>query len=413
MTPVRPVGAKSKKPKGTGRVRFADEEVEGKLVEVVDIEPITIHNSPDVWMRWTSYNWTCHEIGEGVEQPEEPSSPPSIPASPQSPSSLGVPCVPKGCAADSCKCFSDGQVNELVQASYDDMGDEPTAEYQEQQQVETKANLQEAGHTSEECNAEVVEPRVSLLPLATSQEGCLVVRRTIQEARRSGEEQGTIAAEFHGHVKNLIASPYGCEVLQSCVELMLPSCSHFIAMELTGVAAATARNPTGYLVMCRVLAHHPPSELFPLIEELLSDISGMCRHPKANIVLQNVFDYGLASHKMRIAEALAADLECLGRHRSGSHVVEKVLLSLDEAPRTLLAATAIQTPSILVALACNRQSKFVIQHFLELPGRDGEVVRSLLLAADSQLRATKYGSHVADALAAGTRPPESETSGFE
>merc|ERR1719262_1095180 len=108
---------------------------------------------------------------------------------------MGVPWVPKGCATGSSKCFSDGQVNEPLQTSDADLGAAPAPEYQEQQQLVSQANFKEEGQTSEECDVKVLEPRVALLPLATSQEGCLVVRRAIQEARRSGQEQATIAAE--------------------------------------------------------------------------------------------------------------------------------------------------------------------------------------------------------------------------
>jgi hypothetical protein len=385
VAPVPPVAREPSKSKGVRRIRFADDDG-GNIEDVVDIEPITVKTYPDAWMRWTSYNWVCHEIGEGIGHPEEPGD---FPPTPQSPSDVYVPCVPKGCTSGVSKCFSDDDGRtEPVQDTVADVRADSTVEFQEQQQL---------------CEMPRADgQRVALLPLATSHEGCIEVRRMLQEARQSAEDQAAIAAEFHAHVKDLVASPHGCEVLQSCVELLKPRDSHFIAAELAGTASVIARNPTGYLVMCRVLEHLSPTEILPLIEELLADVASMCRHPKANIVIQHVFEYGLPEHRMHIAKELAADLERLGRHRSGSHVVEKVLLSPDPAPRKLLAATAVQASNTLVALACNRQSKFVIQHFLEMPGTDGEMVRSLLVAAESQLRASKYGSQVADALAAGS-----------
>lgn len=409
LHPVPPVASKTAKQKGSRRIRFADEEGDGQLVDVVDIEPITLKTAPDAWMRWTSYNWICHEIGEGVEQPEEPSD---LPSTPQSPASFGVPCVPKGCTLGSSKCFSDGpnDVRETVEETV------PAHDVRADSKEDVDSDSKEEYHEEEQqlvgCEESLVSAaqgqRMPLFTLATSHEGCIAVRRVLQEARQSVKEQSAIAAEFHGHVKDLVASPQGCEVLQSCVEMLKPTDSHFVAAELTGVASTVARSPAGYLVMCRVLEHLPAAGILPMIEELLAESASLCRHHRANIVVQHVFEHGLFEHRMHIAKVLAADLECIGRHRSGSHVVEKVLLSPDPAPRAVIVETAVQAPDILVSLACNRQSKFVIQHFLKIPGRYGEMVRSALIATESQLRSSKYGSHVADALAANIPSASSE-----
>ena len=73
---------------------------------------------------------------------------------------------------------------------------------------------------------------------------------------RRGDEQDSIVQELRGNVPALAVSPHGSEVLQSCLELLPPQKSGFIAQELCGHAAEVAQHAHGREVSLLRFAHH-------------------------------------------------------------------------------------------------------------------------------------------------------------
>lgn len=209
-----------------------------------------------------------------------------------------------------------------------------------------------------------------------------------------------ILSALQGNVKELAESSHGCEVLQLCVEYALPDAVLFIAKELQGSACAIARMPEKYQLICRLLEHFPSSAIEFLVEELLVDIPALCRHPRGNHVVQHLLEYGSSAQQHQICTVVAADLLNLARHRIASHVVETAVDASDLAASSLVAQAALSQTGTLLVLACNRQSQFVAQRLAKRGGAEGDAVRCVLCANMEQLKASKYGSRIAESLVA-------------
>jgi hypothetical protein len=236
-----------------------------------------------------------------------------------------------------------------------------------------------------------------ILPMALSSHGHPVIVEALAIASR--KEQEEIISALHGNVKELASSPFGCEVLQSCVENAVPSAVFFIARELKGSVCAIARTPEKYQLICRLLEHLPRNALETLVEELLAEVQALCRHPRGNHVVQHLLEYGSPSQQHQICIIVADDLLNLAKHRIASHVVEKAVDASDFAASSLVAQAALSQTDTLMALACNRQSQFVAQRLAKRGGVEGHQVRCMLCANMHQLKASKYGSRIADSLA--------------
>lgn len=236
-----------------------------------------------------------------------------------------------------------------------------------------------------------------VLPLALSSHGHQVITQALAVASKA--DQSEILSALTGHVQELIASPYGHEVLQSCVECAVPSAVLFIATELAGSACAIARVTEKYQLICRLLEHLPTKAMESLVEELLAEIPALCRHPRGNHVIQHLLEYGSQATQLRVCSFVASDLLNLSKHRIASHVVEKAVDASDPAATALVAQAALSQSSTLLALACNRQSQFVAQRLARHGGEEGHQVRCVLHANMQQLKASKYGSRLAESLA--------------
>jgi len=236
-----------------------------------------------------------------------------------------------------------------------------------------------------------------ILPLALSSHGHPVIMEALAIATR--REQEVIISALHGNVKELVSSPFGCEVLQSCVESAVPCAVFFIAKELKGSACAIARTPEKYQLICRLLEHLPSNAMQALVEELLAEVQALCRHPRGNHVVQHLLEYGSPLQQHQICTIVAGDLLNLAKHRIASHVVEKAVDASDFAASSLVAQAALNQTGTLMALACNRQSQFVAQRLAKRGGVEGHLVRCMLCDNMHQLTASKYGSRIADSLA--------------
>lgn len=238
------------------------------------------------------------------------------------------------------------------------------------------------------------------LPLALSSHGYQVVIQAL-EVGSCGQygEQAKILTLLRGNVKELLASPHGCEVLQACVEYAIPSEVLFVVTELQGMACEVARMPEKYQLICRLLEHLPSNLVEPLAEELLVEVQSLCRHPRGNHVIKHLLEYGSPAQQHTICNMIANDLLGLSKHRIASHVVEKAVDASDFDASSLVAQAALNQPGALLELACKRQSQFVAKRLANRPGAEGHAVRCVLCANLDQLTKSKYGERLAEMLA--------------
>jgi len=130
-----------------------------------------------------------------------------------------------------------------------------------------------------------------IMPLALSSHGYQVVLQALAVAPCGpNAEQKMIISALQGNVKELIASPYGCEVLQMCVECAVPSAVSFVVTELQGCACSVARASGQYQLICRLLEHLPSSTTESLVEELFGEIRELCYRKRGNHVVQQLLE---------------------------------------------------------------------------------------------------------------------------
>jgi len=238
-----------------------------------------------------------------------------------------------------------------------------------------------------------------IMSLALSPHGYHVILQAVAVAPCGPHaEQRKIISALQGNVKELISSPYGCEVLQTCVECAVPSAVSFIVTELEGSACSIARAPGQYELICRLLEHLPSSATESFVSELLGEVRGLCCHPRGNHVVQHLVEYGTPAQQRSVCTVVASDLLTLARHRVASHVVEKAVEASDLAAKSLVAQAALSQKDMLLTLACTRQSQFVAQRLLRHPGAEGHAVRRVLCNSMEHLKASKYGSRIAESL---------------
>lgn len=239
-----------------------------------------------------------------------------------------------------------------------------------------------------------------IMPLALSLHGYQVIQEALMVAPCG--QHGMIISRLHGNVQELVASPHGCEVLETVVEYAEPSKAVFVAKELEASACVLARTPEKYQLIMRLLEHLPAStyiETESIVEELLGEVPALCRHPRGNHVIQHLLEYGSPAQQEKICTLVAGDLLNLAKHRIASHVVEKAVDASDFTASSLVAQSALIQEGALLALACNRQSQFVAQRLAKRPGAQGDAIRCALHANMQQLKASKYGSRIVESLA--------------
>jgi pumilio RNA-binding family len=187
----------------------------------------------------------------------------------------------------------------------------------------------------------------SVLQLSMHREGSAVVQRAFEVAR-PGEEQDTFVGELHGHVRKLVLSSVGCEVLQTCIELMRPASAGFIAKELVGIASSVVRLEDGHQVLCRILEHLPRLYTAPLVLQILStrQAATLCCDEHASLVLQHILEYGSSQEQLRVCELLIADIRIFRTHPVAYTIVQKAL----ECPYHAMVHESVVETGLLNAL---------------------------------------------------------------
>eukprot|EP00746_Dinoflagellata_sp_MGD_P015827 gnl/MRDRNA2_/MRDRNA2_135380_c0_seq1.p1 gnl/MRDRNA2_/MRDRNA2_135380_c0~~gnl/MRDRNA2_/MRDRNA2_135380_c0_seq1.p1 ORF type:complete len:464 (-),score=63.90 gnl/MRDRNA2_/MRDRNA2_135380_c0_seq1:116-1408(-) len=178
------------------------------------------------------------------------------------------------------------------------------------------------GSDIETRTSALVELEGLILVLSLLPEGSDVVLRALDVAR-CGWEQRMLATELRGHVRELADSPYGNEVLQSCLEVMKPDAVSFIPQELVGVAASVASHEHGSGVLCRLIEHLPAHMSSSLIKEVLQHCASLSQNEFGNVVIQHILEYGSPLQQSQIydCQALADELPNFNWHCSSNSLL--------------------------------------------------------------------------------------------
>jgi len=229
--------------------------------------------------------------------------------------------------------------------------------------------------------------------LAYDHQGCRLLQAAIHAADRVAA--AGLAQELHGHVRSLLASPHGNYVLQTVVTALPTATSGFVASELLGAGAQSARHRFGCRILCRLIEHSgTSSELALLLAEVLAEAEELCRHPFAHYVIQAILEH-MPAHRPRIVQALCAEALSNACHRSASHVMESALEYCDEAARQEMLWVVLGGGAESIAwLAQNQYGSFVLRTLLKVPGGPSEEAIVHLSQLAACLAGTRHGQRL-------------------
>jgi len=156
------------------------------------------------------------------------------------------------------------------------------------------------------------------------------------EVAKPGEEQMELVQQIHGHVRELVVSPYGCEVLQCLLEDLAPKASQFVMDELLGAGLAVACREHGHQVLCRLLEFLPRANTEPMVAELLVNPVALCQNEYGSYVAMHIIEHGSAAQQHQVCQVLSQNLAHFTGLASGQRVIESACLFACPAGRSLL-----------------------------------------------------------------------------
>jgi len=234
----------------------------------------------------------------------------------------------------------------------------------------------------------------------TSKVSSLAAQMVLEEA--SVNDKVALALSLRSHVCSAVQSKHANHVIQKVVEVMTVTQASFIVDELKGSANEVARHIFGCRVLCRILEHLSPNEMntIALVEEVFVDIEGLFNHIYGSFVVRHLLEFGLPQHKRHVVSALRSDLATYTKHKFGSHVVEAALRHASVEDQQGLARELLQDKEELIALAANQFGRHVVRALLALPDGLRKEALEVLRPMESQLKASRYGKSVFQAVRA-------------
>lgn len=205
-----------------------------------------------------------------------------------------------------------------------------------------------------------------------------------------------LAGSLRGRVRASMGSMFANYVLQKVIELTPASASSFVAEELCGVGAETARHRYGCRVLCRLLEFGAPDEpaTHRLFEEVLADIEELLRHSFGGYVAQHLLEFGSEEQKRRVGQAVSRDLIANAAHLRGSRIVEAALQHCAEEDRRAMEEELLASSEEVLSLAVSQAGCHVVKALLRTSEGNRRRINQMLRPVEGQLRNTRYGKHV-------------------
>ncbi|KAG6850993.1 hypothetical protein H0H93_004480 [Arthromyces matolae] len=186
--------------------------------------------------------------------------------------------------------------------------------------------------------AQVMEGRIHILSLQMY--GCRVVQKAIEFVLP--EEQAIFVKELEPHILECVKDSNGNHVIQKLVECVPPESLGFVKI-FKGNIHALATHPYGCRVLQRCLEHFPEETTRPLTEELHVFSPTLMEDQYGNYVMQYILEHGRPNDKTLIVSKLQGRLLVLARHKYASNVCEKALLCTDTETRRRLVEEILTT----------------------------------------------------------------------
>lgn len=175
--------------------------------------------------------------------------------------------------------------------------------------------------------------RGQVLNLSLQMYGCRVVQKALEHILV--EQQAALVGELENHVLKCVKDQNGNHVIQKAIERCAPETIGFIYRAFVDQVQHLSLHPYGCRVIQRCLER---PEWFPTKPRILAELhnsmqQGMIADQYGNYVVQHVVQKGDKGDKARVFRLVIVGLEGYSKHKFASNVVEKCIEHSDDSWR--------------------------------------------------------------------------------
>ncbi|KAJ7774846.1 armadillo-type protein [Mycena metata] len=240
-----------------------------------------------------------------------------------------------------------------------------------------------------------------LVYLSKNLYGCRVVQKAIECILP--DQQASFVRELEPHIMGLVKDSNGNHVIQKVIERVSPDRLGFVSTFI-GHVHELASHPFGCRVLQRCIEYLPDAQTRPLLDELLHHHTlNLMQDQFGNYVIQFILDKGRPEDKAVIIGQLRGRLLFMARHKFASNVCEKALqFAESEARRQLIEeimAPASKPDGVtpIVTMMKDQYANYVLQRALGVA--EGEQKETLINTVRPQLLSmrrysTAYSKHL-------------------
>lgn len=231
-----------------------------------------------------------------------------------------------------------------------------------------------------------------MLSLSLQMYGCRVVQKAIEFVLP--EQQVAIVKELEPHVLRCVKDANGNHVIQKLIERISQERLGFVSM-FRGSVYDLATHPYGCRVLQRCLEHLSEEYTRPLLDELHNYTNTLMQDQFGNYVIQFVIEHGRPHDRNLVLDRLRGNMLKMAQHKFASNVCEKALVCAEPEYRRALLLELVQpkpdgvTP--IVDMMKDQFANYVLQRALIVA--EGEEKESLYNLVRPQLIAMKRYSN--------------------
>ncbi|KAF9464721.1 ARM repeat-containing protein [Collybia nuda] len=237
-----------------------------------------------------------------------------------------------------------------------------------------------------------------VLTLSLQMYGCRVVQKAIEFILP--EQQGMFIKELEPYVLKCVKDSNGNHVIQKLVECVSPDRLGFVNT-FHGNVYDLASHPYGCRVLQRCLENLPDEFTRPLMEELHKYAINLMQNQFGNYVIQYILEHGKLHDKAMIVSKLRGQILQMARHKFASNVCEKALVCTDtDSRRALIDEIMAPRPdgvTPIIAMMKDQYANYVLQRALAVvEGDQREVLISKIKPQLVSMRryANAYTKHL-------------------
>ncbi|KAK2466901.1 hypothetical protein APHAL10511_001159 [Amanita phalloides] len=219
-----------------------------------------------------------------------------------------------------------------------------------------------------------------ILALSLQMYGCRVVQKAIEFVLP--DQQGAIVKELESHVLKCVKDSNGNHVIQKLIERVAPERLAFVNT-FRGNVYDLATHPYGCRVLQRCLEHLPDEQTRPLLDEMHNYTHNLMQDQFGNYVVQFVIEHGKPHDKILVLDRLKGNMLKMAQHKFASNVCEKALVCADPDHRRRLLHEIMKPKSDgmtpVVDMMKDQFANYVLQRALVIAeGEDKDALYSLV-----------------------------------